>query len=204
MMNEIAYKFRAECIADAQAVRAVLLPWLLEWSENRANLQYEGVLHPMPDVDVEFTVAEEGPTLAEMLWLLDGIDNCHVASDTLTTIESYTGKRKFRGRFESPAARPRASVLSEAMAGVRARQKTLDLELERALQLHRTYEAASRFGEKWQPFRAEEPDPGWMVPVEHQQTGMTALRRVSAPLWRKNWKKHVEQIVQARIFTISA
>jgi len=203
MMNEIAYKFRAECTADAQTVRAVFLPWLMEWRETRANLQYEGVLHPMPDVDVEFTLAEEGPTLAEILWLLDSIDNCHVVSDTIATIESYTEERKFRGKFESPAARPRASVLSQAMAGVRARQKVLNLELERALELHRTYEAASRSGEKWQPFRSEEPSPGWMVPIEHKQTGMTAIRSVSAPFGCKKWQKYENQIIQARLFTIS-
>lgn len=33
------YKFRAECAADAHAIRSVLHPWLLEWNERRDNLE---------------------------------------------------------------------------------------------------------------------------------------------------------------------
>lgn len=202
--NNMTYKFRAECAADAQAVRAVLLPWLMEWQETRDNMNYEDALHAMPDMTVEFSLVEEGPSLDEMLWLLDGIDNGHVASDTLATIESYTGERGFRGAFESPARRPNKEVLRRALVAVRARQQVLGLELERALQLHRTYEAASRLGDKWQPFSPDEPSPGWLVAFEHKPSGLTALRRIRAPLGCKNWEKKGDGIVKARTLTISA
>lgn len=202
--NNMTYKFRAECAADAQAVRAVLLPWLMDWQETRDNMNYEDALHAMPDMTVEFSLVEEGPSLDEMLWLLDGIDNCHVASDTLATIESYTGERRFRGTFESPAKPPSKEVLRRALVAVRARQQVLGLELERALQLHRTYDAASRLGDKWKPFSPDEPALGWLVPIEHKPTGMTAIRRISPPLGCKKWEKLGNGIVKARVATISA
>ena len=33
MTNNNIFEFRGECSADAQAVRAVLLPWLMDWQE---------------------------------------------------------------------------------------------------------------------------------------------------------------------------
>lgn len=197
------YKFRAECAADAQAVRAVLLPWLFEWQEVRANLNYEGVRHAMPDVDVEFTLVDCSPALCELLWLLDGVDNCHVAADTLAIAEDYTGERKFRMAFEAPAKRPREEILLLALAAVRTRQKVLSHELERALQLHRTYDAASRLGDKWQPTHPDEPSPGWLVTVAHEATGLASVRRIGAPFGCKKWQKLENGIVKARMLTIN-
>lgn len=200
--NVTTYKFRAECTADAQAARAVFHPWILNWQEVRATLEHEGVVYGLPDVDVEFTLVDGAPALGEMLWLLDGIDNCHVVADTLDTLENYTGDRKFRERFGGQAQRPRKEIISQASTAIRSRQKVLNTELERALQTHKTYDAASRAGDKWQPFPESEPSPGWIVPVPNQENGMIALRRISAPMGCKNWQKKGDAIVKVRLFTI--
>lgn len=198
------YKFRAECIADAQAIRAVLLPWLLEWSETRDNLIHEGVVHPMPDVVVMFSIVEDGPSYGEILWLIDGIGNCHVAAETVVEAENYTGERSSRDAFELPAIRPSKEILNRVLGAVKTRQQALNLELERALHLYRTYETAGRRGDKWQPFNPGEPSPGWLVILGHKPTGLHSIRRISAPFGCKKWQKLGDEIVKARFSTISA
>lgn len=198
------YKFRAECTADAQAIRAVLLPWLMEWAETRKNLTHEGVVHPMPDVVVEFSIVDDGPSYDEMLWLIDGIGNCHIAAETITTAENYTGERISRKEFDSPAKRPSKELLNRVLTAVKARQQALNLELERTLQLYRTYETAGRLGDKWQPYNPGEPSPGWLMVVGHKPTGLNSIRRISAPFGSKKWQKLGNEIVNGRFFTISA
>ena len=201
--NATVYKFRAECAADVHAVRAVLLPWAIEWSERRTNLEFEGARHVMPDVDVEFTVDDDAPTLNEMIWLLDAIDNSHVASQTLAIAELYTGEREMRETFEAPAKRPSASVLQQVKAAVRTRQNVLGIELERVLQLYRADDSAARLGDKWQPFYPHESRPGWLVPVEHAP-GLTSLRKIDVPLGCKKWEKLGDGLVKARMSAIQA
>lgn len=200
----LSYKFRAECAADSHAIRALLHPWLMEWSERRDNIEFDGVSHAMSDVTVQFSIVAGGLCFGEMLWLVDCIDNAHVASETLATAESYTGERISRSTFEAPATRPGKEVLSRALQAVRVRQQVLILEQERALQLNRAIDTALRLGDKWQPLQLGGARPGWMVPVPHRPTGMTALRRVSAPLGGKNWEKKGEVFVKARVATIHA
>jgi hypothetical protein len=200
--NFATYKFRAECATDAQAFRAVLHPWLMEWSERRENIEYDGVRHAMSDVTVEFSILPDGPSFGELVWLVDGIDNAHVASDTLATVEAFTGERTFRSWFDAPAKRPGREILSKALEAVRTRQKVLILEQERALQLNRIVDSALRLGDKWQPSRTAKP--GWIVPITHELSGLTAIRRISAPLSCRNSEKEGEGIVMARVATIHA
>lgn len=195
------YMFRAECAADAHVIRGVLHPWLMEWSERRDNIEYEGVRHAMSDVTVEFSIVAEGPSLGEMVWLIDGIDNAHVAADTLATVDSYTGNRTFRSWLEAPAKRPGKEVLRRALEAVRTRQQVLIFEQERALQLNRIVDSALRLGDKWQP--SGDATPGWIVPITHNPTGLTAIRRICAPLSCRNLKKK-DGIVMARLTTIHA
>ena len=200
----VDYKFRAECTLDAQAVRAVLIPWLLEWTETRNNFIHEGSVHLVPDVVVEFRILDEGPSYGEILWLIDGIGNCHVAAETLSTVENYSGERISRRAFHSPATHPNKELLNRALAAVKTRQQTLSLELERALRLYRTYETAGRLGDKWQPFSPDEPSPGWIIPVEHETSGLISVRCVSAPIGCKKWQKRGNEIINARLSTINA
>lgn len=199
-----SYKFRAECAADAHAVRSVLLPWLMEWNERRNNIEHQGVLHAMPDVTVEFSIVAEGPCWGELLWLVDGINNAHVAGETLSSAGSYTGKRTFRGAFGAPAKRPGKQVLSEALHAVGTRQQVLTFEQERALQLIRAIDSAHRLGDKAQPSKLDHARPSWIVPIEHKTAGMVAIRRISAPLGCAKGERKGDGIVQARVTTIHA
>lgn len=199
----LSYKFRAECAADAHAIRSVLHPWLIEWNERRDNIEYKGVQHAISDVTVEFSVVADGPTAGEMLWLLEAIDNVHVATDTLATVESYTGKRTFGSSFKAHAKRPCKEVLNHALEAVKTRQQVLIFEHERVRQLNRIFDSALRLGDKWQP--SDNARPCWMVPVRHNPTGLTSIRRVIAPLSSRNiGEKKGDEIVNARMATIHA
>lgn len=158
----------------------------------------------MSDVTVEFSIVAEGPSLGEMLWLVDAIDNAHIAGDTLATVESYTGERTHRRAFEAPATRPGKEALSRALQAVRTRQQVLIFEQERALQLNRTIDSALRAGDKASSSMPDEPRPGWLVGIKHVPTGLTAMRRVDAPWGCKNWEKKEGVIVKARVATIQA
>lgn len=200
--NCTTYKFRAECATDAHAIRGVLHPWLMEWNERRDNIEYDGVRHAMSDVTVEFSILPDGPSFGELVWLVDGIDNAHVASDTLATFETFTGNRVFRSLFEAPSQRPGKDVLSKALEAVRTRQQVLILEQERAVQQNRIFDSALRLGDKWQP--SGTATPGWIVPITHKLSGLTAIRRITAPLSCRNLKKDGDGIVMDRVTTIHA
>lgn len=198
------FKFRAECSADAQAIRAIFLPWVHDWTETRDNLVHEGTVYPMPDVVVEFSIVEDGPYYEEMLWLIDGITDCHVAAETLAPVESYTGERSERERFGAPAQRPPKELMDQFLEAVQRRQQALNRELERAMQVRQTYANATRLGDKWQPHSPDEPSPGWLVVVGHKPTGLTSFRRISAPIGCKNWKKLEKRLVEGRFATIES
>ncbi|OOG58015.1 hypothetical protein B0E49_04065 [Polaromonas sp. C04] len=200
--DHTTFKFRAECAADAQVIRAVLLPSLLHWQETRDTLEHDGGLHALPDVTVEFSILAGGPALDEIWWLVDCVCNCHVAAESIELIENYTGERKTRRRFEAPARMPSRELLRQAVAAVKRRQEVLRLELERVQQLYQTCETAARLGDKWQPVNPQIPSPGWVVLVELEGTGHTAMRRISAPLGCKQWQRLEKSLVNGRMFTI--
>lgn len=198
------YKFRAECATDAQVVRAVLLPWLLHWSEQRENLEYEGVEYPAPDVDVEFSVLPSGPSLNEIRWLLDGIDNCHVAAESIEHVTQYTGERASRRSFTAPTELPSATTLSQSIAAARVRLQVLQHEMERVQGFIATAGVALRQGKRWEAPAPDAPAPGWLVPVPGPTAGLTAIRRISAPAGCKKWQAKGDLIVKARLTTIDA
>lgn len=204
MQEPTIFKFRAECATDVQAVRAVLLPWLFDWCERRVNIDHEGLEYPGPDVDVEFSVLSGGPSLNEIRWLLDGIDNCHVVAESIEHAADYTGERATRRAFTAPAELPPSDVLGQAVGAARVRLQVLQLEMERIQSLVATYNAALRQGTKWKAPAPDAPAPGWVVPVPGPTEGLTAIRRISAPLDSKKWKSKGDAIVKGRLITISA
>ena len=200
----VIFKMGAECNADAQAIRAVFLPWLMNWKETRINLECDGVLHARPDVTVEFSIVERGPSVGEMLWLIDCIGNCHMAGDTLATIDNFTGERTFRDEFDFPAQRPSKEIMAQAITAVATRQRNLNLEVERTLQLHRTYVNAGRLGDKWNPGVSEDFRPGWVVTVQHEIKELISVRLISTPLGCKKSDKKGDLIANRRLLTINA
>ena len=197
------YKFRAECAADAQAIRSLLLPWSVDWKESRENMEHEGSIYQMPDVEVEFSIVDGGPTLNEIQWLIDGIDDCHVASETVEEIESYTGERVSRRAFAAPAKQPSEGLMKKAQATAILRQRVLKNELQRAQHLHMTFEAI-RISGNTKSAGLEGPNPGWIAVVEHKPTGLSSVRRVTARGFGKNMKKMEHVRVDARMTTIDS
>ncbi len=204
MESNNTFEFRAECSADAQAIRAVLLPWLMEWREVRSNLDYMGERYATSDVNVVFSVTDEGPSFYEIIWLIDAIDNCHVAAETISIVEYFTGERHSRGSFGFPAQRPSEDILQRVNAAVKDHQHLLRLELHRCSHLGRTYSTACRLGDKWSPFRLNGGRPGWLVVAEHPLTGLKAIRKISAPIGRENLETLGNTVVNSRMSTIAA
>ena len=204
MTNNNIFEFRGECSADAQAVRSVLLPWLMDWQEVRSNLDYEGKSYAMAAVNVVFSLINEGPSLNEMLWLIDAIDNCHIAAETLSRKDNFTGERQKRETFGFPAQRPSDDILQRVNAAVKVRRNLLNLELNRYNHLARTYNTACSLGDMWSPFRPDGGRPGWIVVTEHPPTGLKSILKINAPIGTDNLKRLGESVVNSRVATIAA
>ena len=87
------FKFRAECQRDAALIEKALKGSLLEWKEFDVYLDSKPVLCKVPDVDVEFETSENGPTLDEIIQIMGGIQDCHIATQSVNYLEDYTGER---------------------------------------------------------------------------------------------------------------
>lgn len=188
------YKFRAECAFDAIAIRSTLLPWVMNWSEKRKNVIHEGEEFSDPNVIVEFDLLEWGPTFNEVLWLIGGIDNCHIAADTLSPADEFTGEREVRATHQSPAQRPRDEILRAALATVVARQDVLRTELHRAQYQYRKYAATGKG-----TVECNETDPGWLAVVSQRETGLSRIVSVTSRSLDKKHKANGQSHIQARL-----
>lgn len=200
----IEYEFRSECASDAQTIRAVLFPWLMDWKETRVNLTQESVRYAMPDVVVELSIAVDGPNLDELRWLIDGIDNCHVAAETVQTRKNYTGEREGQRSSKGLGTQPSKDVLSHAIEAVKRRQEVLRLELERAQQLYKTYEAGAWLGISMKRSSQDAPNPGSVIVVEHEKSGLVSVRAVKAPRNCKKWQSRGDACISARMSMLGA
>lgn len=89
--KSIEYKFRAEREEHARLIHGVLRPRLLRWSVEHVTMAHGAGMVLLPDVEVEFTLNEDGPSRGELQWLIAALDGCSVAAQTLARIENYTG-----------------------------------------------------------------------------------------------------------------
>ena len=88
------YAMRVECASDAIVSWVVLAPWVVEWRQARSAIEgVDGKPHFIPDLDIEFTVGENAPTLVEMRWLLNCVADLHVAAQSLNLASAYDGGR---------------------------------------------------------------------------------------------------------------
>lgn len=109
-----AYAMRAECQADCVLMRAVLGRWLTVWREDRCYVEgSDGVSHPIPDVDIVFSMRAHAPSLEEIRWLLDCLIDCHVAAQSLNHASEYTGERVY-DKLPQLMRRPGDEVVKEA------------------------------------------------------------------------------------------
>ena len=179
-VDGVTYRARVECQMDATLVHAMLSPWI----ENRAQplaptAGNEGTPGPV-GCEVEFRLAGDGPTLHELLWLLDALPNGHVAADTLALAENYTGTRRLHDAFDAPAKRPTSEVLDIAGQALGRYHQALRVEAERVAVtregMKRQFEAQSSAGGATGGVRS----PGWMVIVGRGRSGEHGMLRVSA------------------------
>lgn len=91
--KSIEYKFRAELHEHARLIHGILRPGLLRWNVDHVTVVHRAGMVLLPDVEVEFTMAEGGPGRGELQWLIAALDGCDVASQTLARVENYTGVR---------------------------------------------------------------------------------------------------------------
>ena len=81
------YKCRAECYADIDAFIKVANKHITQWYCNR---WVDDDNNAMPDI--EFTFSSD-LSIEIMNSILNGLDDCHVMSQTLQLHENYTGER---------------------------------------------------------------------------------------------------------------
>ena len=201
--TQATYKFRAECSTDAQAIRATLKPWLFSWNESRDYLEHLGVEYPVPDVTVEFSIESSGPTLPEIRWMMDAIDNCHVAAESVELVSLYTGERSSRRRFQGAAERPSKARLEGMQEAARVRLKVLHAEIERNQNLLKLCNTALKAPKTLSAIESAEDSPGWLAVTAGPIEGLNAIRRVCAPLGCKNLSSRGDYVVNSRVTTIS-
>ncbi|MDI1270489.1 MAG: hypothetical protein PSV40_15485 [Polaromonas sp.] len=89
--SNIEYKLCAENLSQVNLIRTVLQPWLLRVQIEQVTILRNGELVMLDAVLFEFTVRSDGPDLGELQWLIDSMDGCKLAAETLAPVQHYTG-----------------------------------------------------------------------------------------------------------------
>jgi hypothetical protein len=88
-----------------------------------------------------FVLESDGPSLNEIRWLVNSLQDCHVAAETLEPLDSYTGERMDYELLDEIATRPNKAVIEAAMESIADCQKFLFSESERAAEAIQQFEA---------------------------------------------------------------
>jgi len=200
--TKAVYKFRAECATDAQAIRATLRPWLFSWNEHSDTVEHLGTEYAVPDVVVEFSVLHDGPTLREIRWLMDAIDNCHVPAESVELLHDYSGERTSRRRFQGAVERPSKTQFQQLQEAARIRLQVLHAELERNKLLLKLLNTALKSPAALTSLELKEDSPGWLAVTSGPVDGLTAIRCICAPIGCKNLASRGDSFVNARLVTI--
>lgn len=200
----IRYRLDAECAKDAERVRAILLPYLTAWQMKSVPYSINGIPYLLPGVEFEFEIAPGGPDYATLLWLIDRLPNCHVASDTVALIEDYSGERSYRALRNVPAARPSHEQLGTCMDAVDLDLRVNQIEHERSAYISETFHAAH--DRDMEPSSTEDnaDRPGWVVALQHGATGLTRVHRIDAIDGNPNRLICGKPQTQARMLTLGA
>lgn len=171
--------FRAECPADAEAIRSVMSRWTLGVQTNEQPLEHEGTTYRGMDTEVKLVLRPDAPSVPELRHIWDAIPNAHIAADTLQSGQAYTGEREPRCPWTGDVRRPSKEVLGEALESVVRRQQVLEAELVRMQQTYRELRAMHDLGEKWKPPVSEGNSPGTLCAVQLPGSELTRLILVS-------------------------
>jgi hypothetical protein len=122
------YALRTECRFDCQLIRAVLHPSISSWKESSgyqdddSYVAEDGVIWASQnwaaDVDVQFIVKADGPSLNEIRWLMMTLTDCHVAAQSVERFELYTGERVDYDLLEASAQMPSPELIAGAIKGI--------------------------------------------------------------------------------------
>lgn len=82
------YSFRCESLADALIIRTLLARWIIVWIEKPA------IDPTYPDIQVTFGVRDEAPDTYVLRQIVNTIEDCQVAAETLEESSAYTGVRR--------------------------------------------------------------------------------------------------------------
>lgn len=107
--NHVEYKLRAESLSQVNLIRTLLQSWLLRVQIEQVIILPNGELVMPVDVQFEFTIHSDGPDLGEIQWLIDAMDGCKVAAETVAPVQHYTGNRVPLNVTDSLPRRPEGS-----------------------------------------------------------------------------------------------
>ena len=139
--NEREYKMRADDQSDADIIRAQLAPWLKRWQVSECHLVHEGKPLWIPDVTIEFTIADGGPTKGELKWLVNSIDGCRIAAESLDGGAEYTGERYALEDSDCIVVAPTPEKLKKSLDNLTRYRKYLDIQVERLTEARSSLEA---------------------------------------------------------------
>lgn len=92
------YKFRCELKQDADAIKEALWFWVKGWEEKPLMLRMpdtEEVFASPTDLEVIVTLMDDGPSLMQIQMLINTLNDCRVAAQSIQLEENYTGARDY-------------------------------------------------------------------------------------------------------------
>lgn len=197
--------FRAECAADAEAIRSVMSHWTLGVETSGKPLEHHGTTYRGIDTEVKLVLRPDSPGVPELRHIWDAIPNAHIAADTLQSEQAYTGAREPRCPWTGDVRRPSKKVLSEALESVVRRQQVLEAELVRMQQTYQELRAMHDLSEKWKPPVSEGNSPGTLCLAQLPGTDLTRIINVSLTNPRaKPTPARMSREVQTRLMVINS
>lgn len=119
----IPFKFRSETLYDCNIVRAILEPWIVNWTDRPNYLDLPEGLREVPDriVEMELRVDKFTQNLDHVRWVLDQFDDLHVIVQSIQYAELYTGERVWEpdyGRISEETV-PDNETMTKIMLSIR-------------------------------------------------------------------------------------
>lgn len=150
-------QFRAECPADADAIRSDLWPSALSYKAEVESQDDKGRTSRASNIEVGVRLRPGAPSIKELRYICDAVPNAHIAEDTMGAVEAYTCSREPQtpsterrdASFARGAGRHagsnddgarvtrRAAAVSETPAGTRAVATAKRASAERLVDIRR-------------------------------------------------------------------
>jgi len=172
-------RFRAECSADAEAIRSLLWPWILGY-EYAAEMIVDGnVFTGAAEVEVMASLRPDAPNVPQLRYLLDSLHNAHLAAETLELAHVYGEQREPRAAWTGDVKRPSQEDLNIAANAVTSRMRILEVELERMQRAGRTLRSIHDLQENGSPPVKEVVSTCWVCEIPRPGTSLKRVVRVT-------------------------